>query len=222
MENKRLFDLELKKLTGKITEMCTRVNEQVNNALVALNTQDLELAKKVIQQDDEVDRLDVKIEKLCQKIFALQQPVASDLRYILSALKINNDLERIGDHAVNIAKRVAPLAGFPSLTTSLGIDKTGAETSLLFKEVVLLVQTHNLEHCQQIYSRSAALKESCEMIAGDILAEMKNHPEVVDAATNILIVTNMLERIASYSNNIAESITFVVAGKIVRHKKKTL
>ena len=200
--------------------MCSQVNKQVNDALTALNKYDVKLAKKVINNDQDIDTLDVKIDKLCQKIFALQQPVARDLRYILSALKINNDLERVGDHAVNIAKRIAPLEDYQQLVSDLGVDKLAKETSLLFADVLILVETHDLLFCKKIYQRSATLKEDCEGIAEEVLNEMMNKSEVVVVASNILIIVNLIERIASYSNNMAESITFVVNGEIVKHKKK--
>ena len=220
MEPYRIFDSELEKLAHKVVQMCSQVNQQVNDALTALKEYDLILAKKVIKNDNEIDTLDVKIDKLCQKIFALQQPVASDLRYILSALKINNDLERIGDHAVNIARRIEPLEDYRQLISDLGIENVGKETSLLFSDVLSLVKTHDLKYCQEIYRRSASLKEGCRAIADQILNEMMQKSEIVVVASNILIIVNLIERIASYSNNIAESITFVVEGEIVKHKKK--
>lgn len=218
MEN-RIFDSELEKLEHKVVQMCSQVNRQINDALTALKNYDLKLAKKVISDDNAIDTLDVKIDKLCQKIFALQQPVASDLRYILSALKINNDLERVGDHAVGIARRIEPLEDYRPLVAELGVDQVGELTSLLFADVLELVKTHNLEYCQKIYNRSSILKEGCETIAEKILNEMMHKSEVVVVASNILIIVNLIERIASYSNNIAESITFVVQGEIVKHKK---
>lgn len=220
MEN-RIFDSELEKLTHKVKQMCSQVNQQVNDALTALKEYDMNLARKVISNDNEIDTLDVKIDKLCQKIFALQQPVASDLRYILSALKINNDLERVGDHAVNIAKRIAPLEDYRPLVNELGVDQIGQDTSLLFADVLSLVESHDLKYCKKIYTRSAALKQACEAIAKNILDQMMHKSEVVVVASNILIIVNLIERIASYSNNIAESITFVVEGEIVKHKRKS-
>lgn len=199
--------------------MCTQVNQQVNDALTALNDYDLILAKKVINNDKAIDTLDVKIDRLCQKIFALQQPVASDLRYILSALKINNDLERVGDHAVNIAKRIEPLDDYRQLVSGLGIENIGKETSLLFQDVLNLVKTHELKYCPEIYRQSAKLKEDCQTIAEEILQDMMQKSEIVVVASNILIIVNLIERIASYSNNIAESITFVVEGEIIKHRK---
>jgi len=220
MESNRIFDLELQKLSAKVVKMCSQVNKQVNDALIALIQYDVTLAKEVISKDHEINSLDVKIDKLCQNIFALQHPVARDLRYILSALKINNDLERVGDHAVNIAKRIAPLEDYRPLVSNLGVDKIAKETSLIFADVLSLLETHDLLYCNKIYSRSATLKEDCEAIAEKILSEMMNKSDVVLVASNILIIVNLIERIASYSNNMAESITFVVNGEIVKHKKK--
>jgi phosphate transport system protein len=220
METHRIFDSELEKLAHKVVQMCSQVNRQINDALSALRDYDLQLARKVINDDHVIDTLDVKIDKLCQKIFALQQPVAHDLRYILSALKINNDLERVGDHAVNIARRIELLEDYRQLVSDLGVDQVTGETSLLFADVLHLVESHNLSYCQEIYRRSFALKEGCKAIATRILNEMMQKSEVVVVASNILIIVNLLERIASYSNNIAESITFVEEGEIVKHRKK--
>lgn len=216
----RIFDSELDKLTRKVVEMCSQVNQQVNDALNALVNSDIKLAKKVIANDMEIDNLDVKIDRLCQKIFALQQPVARDLRYILSALKINNDLERVGDHAVSISKRIEPLEDYRLLVSELGIVEVANETSLLFSDVLKLVELHDLQFCKEIYRKSAALKEACEEIADKVLNEMMHKSEVVVVASNILIIVNLIERIASYSNNIAESITFVEQGEIVKHRRK--
>jgi phosphate transport system protein len=219
MEN-RIFDSEFEKLARKVVQMCSQVNTQINDALTALKNHDLNLARRVIKEDHVIDTLDVKIDKLCQKIFALQQPVAHDLRYILSALKINNDLERVGDHAVNIAKRIEPLDDYNQMVSELGVDLVAGETTLLFADVLSLVETHDLSYCQKIYQRSASLKNGCEAIVERILAEMMHKSEVVVVASNILIILNLLERIASYSNNIAESITFVEEGEIVKHRRK--
>lgn len=219
MENYRIFDSELEKLAHKVIQMCSQVNDQLIDVVLALKTTDLSLAVRVINSDDVINNLDVKIDKLCQKIFALQQPVASDLRYILSALKINNDLERIGDHAVNIAKRIEPLQDYNQMIEELGIDKVGDDTIDLFTDVLALVKNHDLTFAGKIVNKADKIKEECENIASRILGEMMQQSEVVVVAANILIITNLFERITSYSTNIAESITFVVEGEIVKHKK---
>lgn len=219
MENYRIFDSELEKLAHKVIQMCSQVNQQLIDVIKALKTSDIALARTVISNDEFINNLDVKIDKLCQKIFALQQPVASDLRYIISALKINNDLERIGDHAVNIAKRIEPLQDYKQLVEEFGIDIIGEKTTILFSDVVELVKTHDLTYAVKIMNKAETIKEECEDIASRILGEMMHQSEVVVVAANILIINNLLERVTSYSTNIAESISFVVNGEIVKHKK---
>jgi len=219
MENYRIFDSELEKLEHKVIQMCSQVHQQLVDVILALKTSDLQIAKKVITNDEFINSLDVKIDKLCQKIFALQQPVASDLRYIISALKINNDLERIGDHAVNIAKRIEPFQDYKNLIEDLAINTIGDKTIALFADVVDLVKTHDLTYAVKIMNKAETIKEECEDIASKILSEMMHQSEVVVVAANILIIINLFERISSYSTNVAESITFVVEGEIVKHKK---
>jgi phosphate transport system protein len=222
MENYRIFDYELEKLTHKVIQMCSQVNIQIINVVTALKTSDLVLAKKVITDDENINNLDIKIDKLCQKIFALQQPVASDLRYILSSLKINNDLERIGDHAANIAKRIEPLSEYVSLLNEFGLDQLGDKTVELFAVVLDLIKNQDLVYADEIYARAAGIKDECRNIADKILSEMMHQSEVVVVAANILIIINLFERIASYSTNLAESVTFVVEGEIVKHRKHNL
>jgi len=219
MENYRIFDSELEKLTHKVIQMCAQVNQQLIDVIFALKTSDIVLARTVINNDEFINNLDVKIDKLCQKIFALQQPVASDLRYIISALKINNDLERIGDHAVNIAKRIEPLQDYKQLIEEFGINSIGLKITDLFADVVELVRTHNLAFAEKVTNKANEIKDECEKIAARILGEMMVQSEVVVVAANILIITNLFERVTSYSTNIAESITFVVNGEIVKHQK---
>lgn len=219
MENYRIFDSELERLTHKVIDMCSQVNQQLVDVTLALRTSDLALAKQVISNDENINNLDVKIDKLCQKIFALQQPVASDLRYIISALKINNDLERIGDHAVSIAKRIEPLSEYRKLIQELGIDVIGEKTTDLFADVVELVKNHDLTYAEKVVNKAIEIKDECEQIASRILGEMMHQSEVVVVAANILITINLFDRIASYSTNVAESITFVVNGEIVKHQK---
>jgi phosphate transport system protein len=219
MENYRIFDSELEKLANKVIQMVSQVNQQLVDMTIALKTSDLPLARKVINNDEFINNLDVKIDKLCQKIFALQQPVASDLRYIIAALKINNDLERIGDHAVNIAKRIEPLQDYTSLIEDLNINLIGDKTLALFADVIELVKTHDLTFAVKIFNKAEIIKDECEDIASKILGEMMHQSEVVVVAANILIIINLFERISSYSTNVAESITFVVEGEIVKHKR---
>ncbi len=220
MEKYRIFDNELEKLIERVLKMSHLVQEQVSNAVLALNNCDIDLANHVIENDHKVDKLDVKIDKLCQKIFALQQPVATDLRYIISSLKINNDLERIGDHAVNIAKRIDSLCDYTNFTKELGVTEIANQVVMLTKDVDQLIKTQQPILAHDIFQNARVIKDSCHKISEKIIEEMMQQKEVIVVATNIMIIVNLLERIAAYSTNIAESIIFVIDGKIVKHKKR--
>jgi phosphate transport system protein len=219
METHRIFDTELNKLNHKVIQMCSQVIQQVKDAVTALKENNLILAKEVIAKDNDIDSLDIKIDKLCQKIFVLQQPVATDLRFIMSALKINNDLERVGDHAVSIAKKIAPLEDFHQMISSLGVDSMSDQVVQLFTEILGLVMNRDISRNNEIYSAAAGIKEECRVIAGKILIEMMEKSDVVVIASNILGILNHLERIAGYATNITESIAFVVEGEIIKHRR---
>ena len=221
MEKHRIFDNELEKLIERVLRMSNLVQEQVSNALIALSNCDLELAQQVIENDHKVDKLDVKIDKLCQKIFALQQPVATDLRYIISSLKINNDLERIGDHAVNIAKRIEPLCDYTNFSNELGVNEIANKILTLSKDVDQLIKSRQSILAEDIFKMAKSIKDSCHRVSEKIVEEMMQQKEVIVVATNIMIIVNLMERIAAYSTNIAESIVFVTEGKIIKHKKNT-
>ncbi len=220
MENHRIFDSELDKIRDKVFQMSVLVNRQLIDVVTALTTGDLPLSRKVISNDEEINNLDTKIDKLCQRIFALQHPVASDLRYIMSSLKINNDLERIGDHAVNIAKRIEPLLQFPELVEELGIDGIGEKIVELFSDVLSLISSLDIVFAEKIFKKAAKIDAECKIIISKILGEKIYRPDVVLASVYILIIINLFERIANYSTNIAEAISFVVDGEFIKHKKQ--
>ena len=169
--------------------------------------------------DLKVNGMEVAIDEECSRILATRSPTAGDLRVVIAIIKAITDLERIGDHAVNIAKRIEPLQDYNKLVEELGIDIIGEKTTNLFSDVVELVKTHDLAFAEKIITNAEEIKEECEKIAARILGEMMHQSEVVVVAANILIIINLFERITSYSTNIAESITFVVNGEIVKHRK---
>ena len=119
----RLLDEHLEKLKTRIIKMCSLVDEQVQFAIKAVEENDMELAQSVIDRDKKVNKYDVKIDKICQKIFAIAQPVAMDLRYIMSSLTINSNLERIGDIAVNIAENIILIKKKPEFYTDTKLEE---------------------------------------------------------------------------------------------------
>ena len=214
----RHFELELEKLNRRILKMGNLVYDQVHNSLEALLTCNAELALQVVSTDTKVDKLDVKIDKLCQRIFALTQPVATDLRLIMSALKMNNDLERLGDLAVNISVKVEGICEYREILTELHMDELAGMADLIVKDVITILNTRNTAFVKDIFTLAWAIREKTEAISSRILDEMMHKTEVIVVATNLMIILSQIDRIAGYSTNIAESVVFIVDGKMIKHK----
>ena len=213
----RHFDLELDKLNKRIIKMGNLVASQIHQTMYALTQCDTELAAEIIENDTKVDELDVKIDKLCQRIFALTQPVATDLRLIMAALKMNNDLERMGDLAVNIASKIDGLNDYKDIIKELKIDELAAMTEVIVKDVINILNTKNIVFIRDIFEASIAIKEKIRVISDMIIEKMTRKSDVIVVATNLMIILTQIERIAGYSQNIAESIVFLVEGKVVKH-----
>lgn len=216
----RHFELELEKLRKRILKMGNLVASQVHQTMLALVNCDVEAAEEIIETDNAVDKLDVKIDKLCQRIFALTQPVATDLRFIMASLKMNNDLERMGDHAVNIAKRIEGLSDYKDIVTELKIDDLAESTDTIVRDVISILNTRDVMFIRDIFDDSEVIKDKIQIISEQIIEQMAKKSDVLVVATNLMIILSQIERIAGYSLNIAESIFFVVEGRLVKHTKR--
>jgi phosphate transport system protein len=215
----RHFEQELQKLNKRINKMGNLVASQVHQAMYALTECNTELANEIIEQDNEVDELDVKIDKLCQRIFALTQPVATDLRLIMASLKMNNDLERMADHAVGIVRRIENLAEFKEFIHEFKIDEIAAMTDLIVKDVVNILTSRNTVFVKDIFDLSVAIKEKSQAASAKIIEAMTKKSDVIVVATNLMMVLTQMERIAGYSTNIAEAMVFLVEGRVVKHSR---
>jgi phosphate transport system protein len=215
----RRFDIELKKLNDKLVEMSKLTQDQVTLCMKALVTCDVALANQIIDNDNEIDDLDVKIDKLCQRIFALQQPVASDLRFIMSALKINNELERMGDLAVYIAKRIHQISDYQDIINELTINELAEMTEKLVRDSGVIIESKRTVFVRDIFESAQAVKIKARSISAKILDEMLQKNEVIVVATNLMQILGQIERLAAYCKNIAESVFFIVEGKIVKHNQ---
>lgn len=213
----RRFDIELKKLNDRLIQMSRLVEEQVTLTMKALVEGDIEIAKQIIEKETEVDDLDIKIDKLCQRIFALQQPVASDLRFIMSALKINNDLERVGDLVVYIAKRISLISEYKDIVFDLKINEVAELVDKLVKDTMIIIESRRTVFVKDIFDNAQLIKEKSRGISAQIIEEMMQKSDVIVVATNLMQILGQVERIAAYSKNIAESVYFLVEGKIVKH-----
>jgi phosphate transport system protein len=218
----RHFELELEKLNKRVIKMGNLVAEQVHNAFDALLRGDVELAQQIIEKDRKVDKLDTKIDKLCQRIFALTQPVATDLRLIMSALKMNNDLERMGDHAVTIAQKSEGVSEYRDIIDALHMDELVHMTDMIVNDVITILNTKNTAFVKDIFELASAIDEKAQGISAKIIEEMMHKTEVIVVATNLIVILTAIERLAGYSTNIAEAVVFIVDGRILKHKTKNL
>ena len=207
-------------LKKRILGLGSLVEESVTKALIAAQHRDAELAKKVIDGDDDIDSLEVEVEEECLKILALHQPVASDLRFIVAVLKINNDLERIGDLACNIASRALKMAALTTPPTAQ-IDFQGAETkvrAMLRKSLEALVN-EDCELAKWVWAQDDQIDDINRSVHKQVIQALKEHPEDVERLIILLSVSRNLERIGDHSTNIAEDILYMIDGEIVRHSK---
>lgn len=213
------FEIELEKLRKRIIDMGSLVEKQVSDAISALLNGDTKLATNIIEADNQVDLIDVKIDKLCQRIFALAQPVASDLRFIMSSLKINTDVERVGDLAVSIAKKVEGVSDNTTFLKELKIDEVATEAQKIFGEAVDSFIFKDINQAYAIIEKAKLITDKTDQISNEIVNAMIQKSEVIVVATNLILILRHLKRLADHSTNIAESIVFMIEGKIIKHAK---
>ena len=209
---------EIDNLKKRILLMGAEVEESLRNSVEALVSSNPELAKQVIDEDETMDQLEVEIEEECLKILALHQPVATDLRYVVAILKINNDLERIGDLSVNISERAMYLSIHP--ITDLFLDFRGmaklAQTMLKNSlDSLVNLDTHLARQVRSSDEEVDALNRHMYIVIEKYIAE---HPNMTSEALHLLSASRHLERIADQATNIAEDVIYMVEGEIVRHQ----
>ncbi len=214
----RLLDEHLDKLKTRIIKMCSLVDEQVLLAIRSVEEENLELAQTVIDLDKKVNKFDVKIDKICQKIFALSQPVAMDLRYIMSSLTINNNLERIGDISVNIAENIILIKKKPDFYHKTKVEEMFRIVQQMLKNAIDSFIGENAELAKKvIFSDDIIDKMNADnhKLLKDI---MKQDPENIESAVALLVISRELERLADHCTNIAEDVFFIVEAQMIKHK----
>jgi phosphate transport system protein len=214
----RLLDEHLEKLKTRIIKMCSLVDEQVQFAIKAVQENDMDLANLVIERDNKVDKYDVKIDKICQKIFAIAQPVAMDLRYIMSALTINNNLERIGDIATNIAENIILITKKPDFYANTKLEEMFLIVKEMLKNSIDSFIESNAELAKKVII-SDDLIDNMNTDNHKILKDiMKQNCENIESGIALLVISRELERLADHCTNIAEDVFFIVEAQLVKHK----
>lgn len=208
---------EFDKLKKTMLTLCALVEEDVQKAAKSVAERDASLAGQVIRQDVTVDQMEVEVEEECLKILALHQPVAADLRFVIAVLKLNNDLERIGDMAVNIAEQAQALAGQAPI--EIPFDLTGMvkkAQAMLRKSLDALINRDEVL-AREVLAADDEVDAIHRQMYGLVGKQVQAKPERTEALLRLLSVSRSVERIADNATNIAEDVIYLVQGQIVRH-----
>ena len=211
---------EIENLKKHLLSLCAVVEDQVQMAIEAFLQRDETLALEVERRDTDVDQREVEVEEECLKMLALYQPVATDLRLIVAVLKINNDLEQIGDLAVNIARKAAAVAIEPPLDIPFDIAGMWEKVQAMLRDSLDALVNTNTQLAEAVYARDDEVDRMKLEMRKKIEAAARRQPELMGRLLKFLAVSRNLERIADYSVNIAEDVIYMVNGTIVRHRER--
>ena len=214
----RHFQKEIEKLKKKVLHLSAMVEENLTLAVKAVTDRDSELARQIIDVDNEIDNMEVDVEEECLKILALHQPVAIDLRFIIAVLKINNDLERIGDLAGNIAKRTTSLAQWKTREVPFNLPEMLTLAVAMVKKSTDALINMDTKMAYEVGASDDRMDEMHRLAFKAIQQEIKKKPESVEYFILLLSVSRTLERIADHATNIAEDVIYMVDGEIIRHR----
>jgi len=213
----RHFEEELEKLKEKLVLMGELVEGMIAKATLAVNQQDPSTKESLYQQEERVNLIQIEIDELGISLIALQQPAATDLRFITSAMKINNDLERMADQAVNISQHIVQATEiFPQEIFNM-LDMISQKAQAMVKDSLKAFLKKDLALAQTVLKRDDEVDDLKDNICLWLISYMKENPEKIAGSIDLLIVSRNLERIADHATNIAEDVIYMVAGKDIRH-----
>lgn len=211
------YERELTRLREQVLLMGSKVESMVEAAMSAYDRSSAELAQRTIEQDREVDRLELDIDERCLKLLARRQPVASDLRFITTALKLVTDLERMGDLAANICERVVELQQNPPIELDVGVRQMARHARDMLRDALDSFVHRDATKARQVVERDNLVDEAYAKTFPEVSRHMMSEPDNVRQAQRVLSVARYVERIADHATNIAEMVVFMVEGEDVRH-----
>lgn len=207
---------EIEKIKKELLSLGAMVEHRLQQAMHAIKTSDPQLARKIIDTDFEIDQREIEVEEECLKILALYQPVATDLRFLVAVIKINNDLERIADYAANIARRFETSSHDPDKFKYDYTAMANQAAKMLKLSLDALVRW-NVDMAYDVRN----MDEKVNLMRNDAYDSMKRdiqkHPEMVSEIINMYLISRHLERIGDHSTNIAEEVIYLIEGEIIRH-----
>lgn len=212
------LEIAVSDLMKELISLSTLVEESVRLSVKALEKNDLTMAENVIKQDKRIDEDEIRIEEECLKIIALHQPVAIDLRRLVVILKINNDLERIGDLAANISKHVKRILRSGIKKENFIADKISEKVQKMLTMSIDSIINIDIEKSYEILATDDEVDEMNKKLYGEILEKIMEEPDNTKVLLQYIHIVRHLERIADHTTNIAEDIIYLIKGDIVRHK----
>lgn len=213
----RHFDEELQKVKKNLLEMASLVDESITKALEALKNRDLKMASEVKEIDHRIDRFEIAIEDQCIELIARHQPVGTDLRFLIGVIKMNNDLERMGDHAVNITGSVAFLIEQPRIKPVSNIWSMVVEVKKMLNDSVKSFMNNDAEMAQQVCERDNVVDEMRDETIRILLTYMLEQPDKIGSAIPLLLVAKNLERIADLATNMCEDVIYIAQARVIKH-----
>jgi phosphate transport system protein len=211
---------EIANLKKHLLSLCALVEEQVHASVAALLDRDTKAAVEIERRDAEIDEREVEVEEECLKTLALYQPVAVDLRLVVAALKINNDLERIGDLAVNVARKAGAFANEPPMEIPFDIEGMSAKAERMLRQSVDALVNGDATLARQVCLQDDEVDRIKHQSRVEAEEMIRQNPEQTRALMRLLAVTRNLERIADCATNIAEDAIYLIEGRIVRHRRE--
>jgi phosphate transport system protein len=211
------FRKELETIKKRILTLGSMVEELVHDSVKAVDRVDADLADQIIKKDNEIDETEVDIEEECLKVLALHQPVAVDLRFIITVIKINNELERIGDQAVNIAQRVQIIAKRPKPPFWFDYSEMGEKAQKMLRMSLDALVNMDVDLAYRVITMDDEVDQIKSEAYDKIKQAIQELPERVGYYINLLLISRHLERLADHATNIAEEVIYLVEGEIFRH-----
>ncbi len=209
---------EIENLKKRILHLGTVVEESLQKAVRALRRRDDVLARSVIDTDPDIDEMEVRVEEECLKVLALHQPVAIDLRFIVAVLKINSDLERIGDLAVNVAERAVFLASRDPVDIPFDFAGMAWKTQAMLKKSLDALVNLDVDLASKVRSADDEVDAMNRQMYRQVEQGIREHPDRLESLIQLLSASRHLERVADHATNIAEDVIYMLEGEIVRHK----
>jgi phosphate transport system protein len=213
----RFFDEELKNLKEKLLRMAGLVEESIELAIEALKDQKEEPARQVLCHETEINTLDVEVDEACLRLMALRQPMAGDLRFITSAMKITSELERMGDLAVNVAEQALILAKLPQLKPLIDIPRMARLAQAMVRDSINAFVNRDEALARSVCERDDEVDNLDEQIFRELLTYMMEDPASIKRAVALILVSRNIERMADHATNVGEDVIYLAKGKTIKH-----